>query len=79
VIGQNRAVVRRRSLGSGARGDEKGEEAIVMTDRSIGLIRSGVDQQADQARMGRPSQLGFSLFASKPSPALDKKEKKMFI
>jgi hypothetical protein len=49
-----------------------------MTDRSIGPIRSGVDQQADQARMGRLGQLGFGLFASKPSPALDKKGK-MFI
>jgi hypothetical protein len=79
VIGQNRAAVRRRSLGSGARRVEKGEEATVMTDRSIGPIRFGVDQQADQARMGRPGQLGFGLFASKPSPALDKKEKIVYL
>jgi hypothetical protein len=27
--------------------------------------------------MGQPGQLGFGLFTSKPSPALDKKEKKI--
>jgi hypothetical protein len=50
-------------------GVRKKESATVSTDRSTGPIRSGVDQQADQAKMGRPGQLGLGLLASKPQPS----------
>jgi hypothetical protein len=75
VIGQSRAAVRRRSLGSRARGGEKGGECD-RVDRSVDRADLvWLDQRTDQAGMGRLGQVGFGLHSrlSQPSPKLKKR------
>jgi hypothetical protein len=69
AIGQSRAVVRWRSLGSGARWDEKGGEGD-RVDRSVDRADLvWLDQRADQVGMGRLGQVSFDLLASRSQPS----------